>query len=165
MERIAIVCIDDEREVLDALVRDLEDFASHFRIEPCESAADAGQVIEDLIREGWTPGLVLADHLMPGTSGVDFLIALNSRPETRAARKILVTAQAGLEDTVRAVNRADLDYYIRKPWKKSELHEVVRRFLTDFVLENSSDPLAFVPVLDAPRLFEGFRDRGAPAPS
>src|SRR5690606_24951944 len=116
-----IVCIEDERPVLDALIRDLEPFAAAFRIEPAENAADARSIIDPFIEQGGKLALVLADHVMPGLSGIDFLTALNKDPRTRKARKVLVTAQAGLADTIKAINEADLHHYIAKPWTPEQL--------------------------------------------
>ncbi len=165
MEKIAIICIDDDREVLEALVGDLEEFSSHFVIEPAESASDAAAVISELLDEGFVIGIVLADHLMPGTNGVDYLIEMNADPNTAKTKKVLVTAQAGLEDTVRAVNRANLDHYIRKPWTKDELHEIVVRYLTEFVIENSANPLKYASILDGGRIYSKLAERGGLGPA
>ena len=44
-----------------------------------------------------------------------------------------MTGQAGLEDTVRAVNEANLDHYIAKPWDAEALQAIVREQLTEYV--------------------------------
>lgn len=157
MANIVILCVDDQREVLDSIERDLAPFAGAFRVEVAESAEEASVIIEDLLRKGDKLGLVLADHLMPGTTGVDLLVALAEQPSTRSARKVLVTAHAGLEDTVKAVNEADLDHYVAKPWTQEELHAVVSKQLTDFVLEQEIDVLPFMQVLDKTRLMNAIR--------
>jgi two-component system, OmpR family, phosphate regulon response regulator PhoB len=164
MSELLILCIDDERAVLDAIIRDLEEFAHTFRVEPAENADDARSAVQQALDNGDHVALVLADHLMPGTSGVDFLIELNNDPRTVATRKVLVTAQAGLADTIKAVNDADLHHYIAKPWKREELHFVVRRQLTDYVIENVTDVLPFMSILDGPRLMETIRTRGPRKP-
>ncbi|MDZ7815851.1 MAG: response regulator [Planctomycetota bacterium] len=120
MEEFAIICIDDERDVLDALTNDLEKFSRHFRIEPAESAKDAMSVLDELEDDEVEVALVLADHIMPGMSGVDFLIGLRTDKRTSKAKKVLITAQAGLDATIDAVNRANLDHMI------SESHGLVR---------------------------------------
>jgi response regulator RpfG family c-di-GMP phosphodiesterase len=157
MSQIIILCIEDEREVLDALVRDLQPFTGAFRIEAAETVEEARPLVRQWIDRGDSVGLVLADHLLPGTNGVEFLIELNHDPATQPTRKVLVTAQAALEDTIKAVNDADLDHYIAKPWSAAELHEVVRRLLTDYVLENVENVLPYMKILDAPRLMEKIR--------
>jgi response regulator RpfG family c-di-GMP phosphodiesterase len=161
MSKIVILCVDDQREVLDALERDLRPFAGVFRIEVAESAQEAANIVEDLLRQGDRLGLVLADHLMPGTTGVDLLVALAEQDSTRSSRKVLVTAHAGLEDTVKAVNEADLDHYIAKPWTQQELHNVVRKQLTDFVLQQETNLLPYLQILDKTRLLEAVRQRGS----
>jgi CheY-like chemotaxis protein len=147
-----ILCIEDEPGVLDAIVRELAPFEERFRIEAAESADIARPLVRGWLQAGHPLALALCDHLMPGTSGTDFLIELNREPATRATRKILLTAQAGHEDTIRAVNRADLDHYVAKPWQPDELRAVVRDHLTDYVLETGLDPLPYLAVLDTTRL-------------
>ncbi len=161
MRRLGVLVVEDEAEVRDALVRDLAPFAAITRIEAAQSADDAREAIAYLDAAGCPLALVLADHRMPGQSGVAFLVDLHADPVTRAARKVLVTGQAGLADTVRAVNEAGLDHYIAKPWTPEELTAVVRAQLTEFVLAEVDDVLPYVAVLDGPRLLEAARDRFA----
>jgi two-component system chemotaxis response regulator CheY len=156
---VFILIVEDEREVRDAIERDIEVFTPAFRIEVAEDAADARSAMEDCAGRGDRVALVLADHLLPGEQGTDFLIALHQDPETRSVRKVLITGQAGHEDTIRAINEADLDHYIAKPWQPDELQRVVRNELTDWVIANEEDVLAYVAVLDGPRLMETIRDR------
>lgn len=160
MSRIIILCVEDEREVLDALVRDLKPFTAAFAVEAAQSAGEALKVVDAALARGDQLGLVLADHVMPGMSGVDMLIRLNQQPATVNARKVLVTAQAGHQDTIRALNDANLDHYIPKPWSREELQSVVRRQLADYVIQNVDDLLPFMKVLDSPRLLEAIRKRG-----
>ncbi|MCJ7726934.1 MAG: response regulator [Acidimicrobiia bacterium] len=159
MSEIAILVVEDEPEVRDAVVRDLAPFARHFRIEIAEDVADARSVLQELAAQGVAVGLILCDHLLPGTLGTDFLIELHAEDRTRPTRKVLLTGQAGLEDTVRAINEAGLDYYIAKPWTPGGLQEAVRRQLTEFVLAGEFDVLGYVAVLDGPRLVEAASDR------
>lgn len=160
MNRIAILVIEDEPEVREAVNRDLDTFADHFLIELAEDVDDARAVMEELHTAGDCVGLALCDHLLPGERGVDFLVELNEAAETRPIRKVLITGQAGLEDTVRAVNEADLDHYIAKPWTVDNLHAVVREQLTDYVIENENDLLPYVSVLDGARLMAAIAGRG-----
>ncbi len=161
MSQVTILCIDDEPEVREAIVRDLEPFTSVCRIEVAEDAEDALQAAEECENEGDHIGLILCDHLMPGMLGADLLVAMEADPRFEPARKVLVTGQAGLEDTIKAVNDADLDHYIAKPWTRDNLHEVVREYLTDYVIDEVDNLLPFVAVLDGPRLLEVQKDRGA----
>ncbi len=157
MSDIVVLVVEDEAEVRTALVRDLGAFEAHFRIEATADAEEAAEVVADVVASGGRIGLVLCDHLLPGRRGTDFLIGLNRDPSTAAAKKVLITGQAGHQDTIRAINEADLDHYIAKPWTREDLHDVVRRQLTDYVLETGENPLPFVATLDAPRLLEAAR--------
>ncbi|MEA2003194.1 MAG: response regulator [Actinomycetota bacterium] len=152
MSRLVILCIEDEAEVREAIARDLEAFEPPFLVEMAEDADDARQVAANTIAGGDIIALVIADHRLPGTQGTDFLIELHENPATATARKILLTGQAGHEDTIRAINQADLDHYISKPWTRQGLHAVVREQLTEYVLNDVADVLPFIAILDGPRL-------------
>ncbi len=159
MNRVTILCVEDEPGVRDALIRDLSAFAEIFRIEAAEDANDAMAVVRECGEAGDLIGLILCDHLLPGKLGADLLVELRARPESAPARKVLVTGQAGLEDTIKAVNNADLDHYIAKPWTRDTLHDVVRKYLTDYVIDEMGDLLPYVTLLDGPRLLEAQKDR------
>ena len=86
MTKIAILSLEDEPEVRQAITRDLEPFANTFRIEGAEDVEDAKELIASIVADGDVVGLILCDHRLPGTTGVDFLTQLQEEPETRAIR-------------------------------------------------------------------------------
>lgn len=154
---LAVLILEDEPEVRDSLERDLVELSATVRLEVAEDVEDAWDVIADLDADGDRLALALCDHRLPGTSGVDFLINMMDDERTVHAKKVLVTGQADLSDTVRAVNSAHLDHYITKPWDASELLDVVRTALTDFVEEQKINPMPYMPVLDQVRAMDMLR--------
>ena len=155
--QIYILVIEDELEVMDALIKDLEEFERTFPIESANNAEEAEQVVLNIANSGDEIGLILCDHVLPGKNGVDFLISLESNELFTDSRKVLVTGQAGLEDTIEAINKAHLDHYVAKPWEKETFQKVVVDQLTDFVIEKRYNPLEFMSVLDSLRLAEALR--------
>ncbi len=156
--QIYILVIEDEHEVMDALIKDLENFEQTFPIESANNTKEANLVVNQIIDSGDEIGLILCDHVLPGENGVDFLIGLETRKEFHNTRKVLVTGQAGLEDTISAINMANLNHYIPKPWTKESFLEVVIKQLTDFIIEMKYNPLEFMAVLDSVRLAESMRN-------
>ena len=157
---IVILVVEDEAAVRDAVVRDLEPFEGAFGIEVADDAEDARTVLDEIGGTSDTIGLVLCDHLLPGQRGTDFLIELHADEATRSIRKVLITGQAGHEDTIRAINQADLNHYIAKPWEPEQLIGVVRDELTTYVIDQGLDPLPYLAVLDGQRLLEVVGRRG-----
>lgn len=162
MNELVILIVEDEQEVRSALARDLSPLAGSIRIDQASDVDDARAAMTEAQESGDVIGLVLADHRLPGESGVDFLVSLHRSPQTSAVRSVLVTGQAGHQDTIRAVNQADLDWYFTKPWDPDELMAVVIEQLSTFVIETGIDPLPYVAVLDGPRLLEHYGRRGRP---
>ena len=156
--KLAILIVEDEPEVRASIEHDLIDFADVARIEPAEDVEDAWEVVGDIDEDGDALALVLCDHRMPGTTGVEFLVQMMDDDRTVDTRKVLVTGQADLSDTIRAVNDADLDHYIAKPWQPEELRETVRQMLTDYVEVSGINPLPHLAVLDPERAMELARD-------
>lgn len=154
---LAILSLEDEAEVRDALERDLAHLWKSIRLETADCVEDAWAAIADIEADGDILALVLSDHRLPGQSGVDFLVDLASREDYRLVRTVLVTGQADQSDTIRALNDAGLDHYISKPWDPAKLSDVARTQLTTFVLEAKLDPLPYLPLLDAVRVMESIR--------
>ena len=48
MDKLYIICVDDQREVLNALTEDLEVFEKYLKIEECESVNEALDVMEEV---------------------------------------------------------------------------------------------------------------------
>lgn len=158
--KLYILCVDDEPSVLAAVERDLAPLEAVFPLESAEDAAQAKTLVEEIHARGDRVAIILCDHLMPGQSGVDFLIELNRNADTAAIRKVLLTGQAGHQDTIDAVNHAGLQHYISKPWQAGALVSVVRTQLTEFVLAENIDPMPYLSALDAVRIAEAIRSKG-----
>jgi response regulator RpfG family c-di-GMP phosphodiesterase len=156
-KKIYILVVEDEPEVLDAIVRDIAHFEEFFPIEMADTAEEAREIVQDIIDQDDNIGLILCDHVLPGDNGVELLVELQKKEETDATRKVLITGQAGLQETVRAVNEADLKHYIAKPWNKEELVEIVKELLTDYVLDHVDDVLPYMKVLDGGKIAEAIR--------
>ncbi|MGL4829290.1 MAG: response regulator [Vibrio sp.] len=152
MNKYLILCVDDERAVLDSVVQDLDCFEEHFIIEAAESVAEAKSVIDDYRQEEVPLALILCDHIMPEQTGIQFLIELNQESDTTKTRKLLLTGQAGLEDTVQAINHASLHFYIAKPWHGEQLRQAVKEQLTQYMIENDAELMSWIQVLDAEKI-------------
>ena len=156
MSELVILVVEDEAEVRAEIVRDLEPLAVQVRVDEADDVDDALAALAECTDAGDHVGLILADHRLPGRSGVDLLVSLHGDPPTRPIRKVLITGQAGHGDTIRAINEAGLSHYIAKPWDPDELVAVSRDQLTSYVIDAGLDPLAYLQALDAPRLLDAY---------
>lgn len=119
-EALAILCVDDEANILSALRRLFR--ATGQRVTVAGSGQEALAVME---RE--PVDLVVSDMRMPGMSGAQLLAAVRARwPDTV---RILLTGYADLPSTVDAVNLGQIHRYVAKPWDDEELLRVVREAL------------------------------------
>ena len=159
MEKIYVICVDDQRDVLASVARDLRPFSDWTVVEECESADEALRLLEELEIQEKPLGLIVCDHIMPGTLGVDFLTKVENSGLFRHVKKILMTGQATHQDAINAINFAKIDGYIEKPWDGEKLREVCRRLLTEYIFDNGMEPLQYAKVADAKILLERMRTR------
>jgi thioredoxin reductase (NADPH) len=117
--RPVLLTVDDDRAVSRAVARDLRRrYGDRYRVVRAESGADALAVLRELTARGEVTALLLADHRMPGMTGVEFLEqAMDLAP---SARRVLLTAYADTDAAIRAINDVDLDHYLLKPWDPPE---------------------------------------------
>jgi DNA-binding NtrC family response regulator len=125
MQDKAIMCVDDEKTVLDSLKEQLKkNFGDEFLYESAESAEEAEEVIDELSLEGIRILIIVSDWLMPRIKGDEFLINIHKKhPEIV---KVLITGQADQESIERAKREANLFKVIHKPWTEAELVETIR---------------------------------------
>ncbi len=157
MDKINIVCVDDQREVLDAVVRDLQPLADWFVIEECESAAECLDLIEQMDEQGEHIALVISDHVMPGKNGVEMLSEIAADSRFRHTRKILLTGLASHQDTIQAINQAGVDRYFEKAWDPKELLQTCKSLITEFILDEGIDYQSMMGVLDVQTLYQSGR--------
>ncbi len=157
MEHINIIIVEDQREVLRAVSKDLTVLEDCFSVEECESASEAWQIMHEIDREGGYVALIISDHVMPDKTGVEFLTEVHQDERFTGTRKILLTVLATHADTINAINLAAIDHYISKPWKGKELLDTAKALITAFILEKGIEYKPFLPCLDKSVLFEKIR--------
>ncbi len=112
-----ILIIDDETSMLDAIRILLR--GEGFQPVTFQNGREALEQLDEV-----APDLVLSDIRMPAISGIDVLEAIRKRDPHIPV--ILMTAQASLQSTVRAVNEGAF-YYLQKPFNNEELVALCRR--------------------------------------
>ena len=115
-QKDSILLVDDERALLDVFEAAL---SPYFQITKANSVREA-----DFILQKQTFKVVVADHLMPGGNGMDFLVRV--REEFPHTQRILVTGYMKPEMLMRSVNEAALFRYLLKPVAIAELIKVVQ---------------------------------------
>lgn len=114
------LCVDDDQTVLNQLDIQLRGYFKNFcEFEYAENADEALVLYYELIAQGERVWLVICDQVMPGMSGDELLAKIHE--DDHRIMKVLLTGQAGLQSTIRAINHAGLNYYIEKPWSQDDL--------------------------------------------
>lgn len=112
----AVLLVDDEKPLLDVFTAALSPL---FEISTATTAREA-----DFILQKKSFKVVVADHLMPGGNGMNFLV--RAREEFPHMQRVLVTGYMKPEMLLRSVNEAALFRYLLKPVAIAELVKVVQ---------------------------------------
>lgn len=134
MAKPAILTVDDDPEVLQAVSRDLRhQYGDRFRIVRADSGIAALDVVQQLKLRNEPVALFLVDQRMPQMGGVEFLE--QAKAIFPDAKRALLTAYADTDAAIKSINSAKLDYYLLKPWNPPEerLYPVLDDLLDDWL--------------------------------
>lgn len=112
----SVLLVDDEKPLLDVFAAALSPL---FEITTASNAREA-----DFLLQKKAFKVVVADHLMPGGNGMNFLV--RAREEFPHMQRVLVTGYMKPEMLLRSVNEAALFRYLLKPVSMPELVKVVQ---------------------------------------
>jgi CheY-like chemotaxis protein len=112
VQRALILLADDNADMREYLSRLL---AAHYRV---EAVADGEEALKAIGRR--VPSLVHSDVMMPRMDGMELLSRLRADPRTATVPVILLSARAGEEAKVDALD-AGADDYLVKPFSAREL--------------------------------------------
>ena len=138
MSKPVIICVDDEKSVLNTLEEQLlTKLEDEFDIEIAISGDEALELIEELIDDNIKIAAIISDQIMPGMKGDEFLIKVHqNNPEIP---KILLTGQASLVAVQNAINNAGLYRYISKPWEMNDLVMTVLAATQSYIQKQTID--------------------------
>jgi signal transduction histidine kinase/CheY-like chemotaxis protein len=151
-----ILILDDEESLLYSLRTLLENVYSQITVEIASGAQEAFEIFEENIAIQREPAVIIADQLMPGMKGDEFLIQAHQK--FPLAIKILLTGQATASQVGNALNKANLFAFIEKPWSKEDFLQILKKGLHIFFTRKNTirllDSVAHVSNLQNPLEFE-----------
>ncbi len=115
-----LLFVDDDQKVTQGIRRNLEDL--DYEIFTAQSGAEALEILaQNQI------SVVVSDEKMPGMTGAEFLSKVRDvYPDTV---RIILTGQASLEATVKAINEGEVYRFLLKPCNATELIFTIRQAL------------------------------------
>ncbi|URR35204.1 response regulator [Thermosynechococcus sp. HN-54] len=121
MSKPVILCVDDERVILESLRTQLRTaFGDRYLYETAESAEEALEIIDEFQQDSTEIIVIVSDWLMPRVRGDEFLVQVHQRfPK---GLKVMLTGQAD--------EAANLHRCLYKPWHSEELVETIRSGLS-----------------------------------
>jgi DNA-binding NtrC family response regulator len=118
----ALLLVDDDENLLQGLVRALRQ--EPYKIFTARSVEEAVCVLKTQ-----SIGVIVTDELMPGHSGIEFLVwAAAHYPKIR---RIILTGHPSAELAIRAINLGMVHQFFTKPCNEAELVSAIRKGLEE----------------------------------
>ncbi len=116
-ETIRVLCVDDEKNILNVIRRQLDD--DHFELYQALTVEEALKILHT----SQPIQVVLTDYRMPGSNGIDFLQTIALKwPRTAG---IIISGCADTQTVEQALSLNPLIRFIAKPWSMEELRQAV----------------------------------------
>ena len=120
-----IICVDDERIVLNSLQTVLHrNLGKGYDLEFLESSQEVLEVIQEYESHGSHEIVVIiSDWLMPEIKGDELLAKIKSSyPDIKG---IILSGQADPKVIREAIQKSYVDHFIQKPWEEKELIDCI----------------------------------------
>lgn len=130
-----VMLVDDDRLTLQALQRELNESYIQGACGMYQLEVRGFERVDEALRDAHEQlyDVVICDYAMPEINGIEFLrIFRDVQPD---AVRILISGVADMDELIAAVNTANINYFISKPWRDYELRVAIDRALTHRELE------------------------------
>ena len=125
-----ILCVDDERVVLESIRSMLEnEFKGKISIEIASDGQEALELLHELEEENAKVRILITDWLMPKLKG-DELISKTHELYPQM-KKIMITGQADQEAIAKVKTLGGLDKLFLKPWNSREILNTLHQYLIE----------------------------------
>jgi len=120
----AIICVDDEKLILQSLRAQLRtEFGEQYILEFAQSGEEGLEILAEFNNENIKTVAIVSDWLMPNMKGDEFLTEVHKRyPEIV---KVMLSGYADMAIIEKSKKEAGLYKFISKPWDKTELFEAI----------------------------------------
>ena len=126
-EKLPILVVDDEEQVLNALKRL---FRKEFEVTVSDKPVEAVELLKE--REF---AVIVSDMKMPLMTGAELLSqAFIHSPNTA---RILLTGYSDIDSTALAINEGKISNYVSKPWRNDDLKNIVNNACEQYQLKQS----------------------------
>jgi two-component system, sensor histidine kinase and response regulator len=131
MEKIVILCVDDEPNVLSSLKIDLRrSLGPSYLVETAESGQETLSLLTELLEEGYEIAVVIVDYIMPGMKGDELLQHVHAKVPN--AINIMLSGQADIDAVARSIEHAKLYRFMAKPWRSEDLTLTTQKALQSY---------------------------------
>lgn len=133
MGKLGIICVDDEKVIIQSLESLCASEFDDYYFEYAQSAEEVYEILEEFEEESIELSLIISDYIMPEVKGDELLIDINNKYPS--AKKIMLTGQSDLEAIGNMINKINLYRYISKPWEYSDLTLTISEAVKSYIHE------------------------------
>jgi two-component system chemotaxis response regulator CheY len=159
MDKLHIVCVDENVEITFNLLRDLASLAESFTLSQCNSAEDAITKLDAIDKEGDFVALVISGLLQCPDNPSQLLTMLAGDIRFWHSKKVLITDDISKELLFNAINVAHINRLYETKWDGELLLQQARILVTDYVFAKGLDYEQYQSHLDSETILKHMRRR------
>ena len=132
--RHTVLCVDDEKNILQSLKRLLR--KEDYRLLTASSGEEGLKVLEEN-----DVHMVISDQRMPEMSGTEFLAALKTKyPDVL---RIILSGYTDVDSITESINKGHIYKFLLKPWNDHNLKLEIKQALEQYDLIQANKKLDF----------------------
>ena len=159
MDKLHIICVDENVEMTFNLLHDLAPLAECFALSQCNSADEAINKLDAIDKEGDFVALLISGLMQCPNNPEQLLTVLAGDSRFWHSKKVLITDDISKELLFNAINVAHINRLYETTWDGELLLQQARILVTDYVFAKGLDYEKYQAYLDSETILKHMRRR------
>ncbi|WP_153448301.1 response regulator [Vibrio algicola] len=160
MDKLHIVCVDENVEITFKLLHDLAPLSDLVTVHQYNSADKALSGIKELDKHGEFVAVVVSNIITCSESGAPLLEVIADDPDFRFTKRVLITDNPSKDVLSHAINVAHISRFYEFDWDAEVLLQQARSLVTKYVFAKGLDYHKYQALLDYETILKRMRRNG-----
>lgn len=158
MDKLHLVCVDENAEVTFNLLRDLAPLSKLMTLSQCNCAEDALKKIDEIDRQGDFLVLIISGLLSTADSSISLLEHIAEDTRFHLSKRILISDDTSKQVLINAINVAHVNRFYEYNWNAETLLKQATVLATKYIFAKGLDYEKYQTHLDSETILKRIRN-------